>query len=567
MPDAPEAKNAGESPNANAAHAYGAAKHPPPDSWENILTRRLVLFSFWAVILFLGLPIWWKTTTIYRAPLPLHQMQDWADGKVCRLTFPLRIAVEAPSLPSQEAQHLLRTTQHALDDLNDFSAHHLRLLLSERPQSGQPGLDQSTENLTVDGLQPKEDIALFIRLFPGESGTTPRADLHPYSPTLDIFYSSNQIPSSSSTVSPLATFIATELQAIFNEEQAALSYLLSSTSWHPSHTKLMSPELAETLSRRKTRSFKYAPTYHLTFSLFTPTAVPSDWEIEAALDEYMSPLLESLSSISNFTVDTQTQFYAGFSPSISGPEYNEEKQAWVLQKSDLGGFINAAEWPLSPSIGAGPTINFILYVPSEHQTPLLVADNGGSSWLIPQWGGVQILNINGADGSSVPGVLTKDDLRPAMQTFSYQLLSLLGLPQSPNSLPLRISTLTRVHSASLIFSASSTLGALARLTETLPSISIPKKVAQSVQQTTKHLQQACTSLREGRFHAALENARIAEAEAEHAFFEPSMVGQVYFPDEHKVAVYLPLLGTVSVPLVMAVVKEYRSYREARKRAS
>jgi len=37
-----------------------------------------------------------------------------------------------------------------------------------------------------------------------------------------------------------------------------------------------------------------------------------------------------------------------------------------------------------------------------------------------------------------------------------------------------------------------------------------------------------------------------------------MVGQVYFPDEHKVAVYLPLLGPVTVPLVMAALKELKS---------
>ena len=34
-----------------------------------------------------------------------------------------------------------------------------------------------------------------------------------------------------------------------------------------------------------------------------------------------------------------------------------------------------------------------------------------------------------------------------------------------------------------------------------------------------------------------------------------MVGQVYFPDEHKVAVYLPLLGPVGVPLFMGAARE------------
>ncbi|KAF2421036.1 hypothetical protein EJ08DRAFT_653604 [Tothia fuscella] len=552
-------------PPVHAVHAKKSHKEPPPETSEAIFRRRMILLSFWAVAVFLGLPIWWKTTTVYRAQLPVGRMLEWGDGKVCKPTFPLRIAVEAPSLPVQESQHLIRTTQHALDDLNDFSAHHLRLLLSGPAQNASAvgatnSVPVSKITTPKDGESDKEDIALTIKLLLGESGTTPRSSLHPYKPTLDVYYSPNQIPSTSSTASPLANFIAAELQSLFNEEQATLAHLLASTASQPPQIKSISPEMADFLAKRKTRSFKYSPTYHLTFSLFTPTSTPSNWDIEGALETYLSPLLESLSSISNFTVDSQVQIYATLSPSISGPEFDEEKGVWTLKKEDLSGFVNAAEWPLSPSIGAGPTINFIIYVPSVEQSPLVIRENGGSSWLVPQWGGVQILN----NPSTSTNTLSKEDLRPALQIFSTQLLSLLGLPSTPASLPLRLSTLSRIHSASLLFSASSTLGALARLTKTLPSIAIPDTVAHDVEMTMKYLQAACDGLKEGAFGKALENARNAEGSAERAFFERSMVGQVYFPDEHKVAVYLPLLGPVAVPLVMAVVKEFKLWRKSRR---
>jgi phosphatidylinositol glycan class S len=226
-----------------------------------------------------------------------------------------------------------------------------------------------------------------------------------------------------------------------------------------------------------------------------------------------------------------------------------------LRKEDLSGFINAAEWPLSPSIGEGPTVNFILYVPDKSQSPLLVKESAGDSWLVPQWGGVHILNL--PSESDTPATLTADALAPAMHTFSNQLISLFGLPQTPASLPLRISTLERIRAASLVFSASSTLGALAQVYQKLPSIPVPDSVAQSANSATAHLQQACQNLRDGRFPDALAHARVAENEAEKAFFERSMVGQVYFPDEHKVAVYLPLLGPVAVPLIMAALKELK----------
>jgi phosphatidylinositol glycan class S len=415
------------------------------------------------------------------------------------------------------------------------------------------------DGTTVDAARD-EDIALTIRLVPVETGPTPRSGLQPYSPTLDIFYASHQLPSPSSTGSPLATFVAQELHKLFSEEQARLAYLLSQASGaHNTKFSSLSPEIAAEMERQTTRAFKYAPTYHLTFSLFTPTSWPSAWEIESALQQYIAPLLESFGSISNFTIDTQVQLYSTFSPSIRQPEYDEDLQAWTLRKEDLSGFINAAEWPLSPSIGTGPTVNFVLYVPDKKQSPLIIKENGGNSWLVPQWGSIHILNPSAeADQGPTSSMLTKDALAPAMYTFSNHLMSLLGLPQSPNSLPLRLSTLVRVRAASLLFSASSTLGALARLYNALPSIPVPDTVAKSVDLTAAHLQQACNSLRDGRFQVALEHARIAEAEAEKAFFERSMVGQVYFPDEHKVAVYLPLLGPVAVPLVMAALKEIQN---------
>lgn len=312
-----------------------------------------------------------------------------------------------------------------------------------------------------------------------------------------------------------------------------------------------------------TRSLKYAPTYHVTISLFTPSASPSAWEIESALAEYFTPLLDSISAVSNFTVDTQVQLYATFSPSVHSPEHDKDQSVWTLQEADLSAFINAAEWPLSPSIGAGPTLNFVLYVPDPKTSPLVVKGSQASSWLIPQWGGVVILNPQDINTTSSQSALSKEAIQPALLTFSHQLLSFLGAPQTPPSLPLQMQTLTRIRAASLLLSASSTMGSLARLTVALPSIAIPETVSSAVDTTLSHLRSTCDALKDGKFTDALEHARIAEAEAEKGFFEKSMVGQVYFPDEHKVAVYLPLLGPVGVPLIMSALKELKRIRAAR----
>lgn len=434
---------------------------------------------------------------------------------MCRPVFPLRIAIEANSLSAYEAQNLLRTTQHALDDLNDFSAHHLRLHISP---SNYSNVDKELHT------SPSEEIALTIRLRPGKET---KHRLHPYLSVLEIYYTPSQVSASSSFSSPLATYITHQLHRLFDEERTMISHLLSSSSLE--YASDYKPQ--DTLQNWTSRTMKYSPSYHLTFSLFTPTSTPTTWPIADALEAYMIPLLQSLKSISEFSIDTQIQFYA--SPGVSKPK---------LRKEDLPLFINAAEWPLSPSIGGSPTINFIAYVGD------IEIDGGGKSWLIPQWGGVVLLSSS-----------ELDDLRSTMLIFANQLLSLLGAPET-GSLPLRLQTISRVRSASLLLKASSTLGSLARLSLALPSIPIPRPVADGVTKAIASLHDACESLGG---QMGLQHARNAEREAEKAFFEKSMVGQVYFPDEHKIAVYLPLLGPICVPLVVGVLKEVRVWAKKR----
>ncbi|KAM7184023.1 Phosphatidylinositol-glycan biosynthesis class S protein [Naviculisporaceae sp. PSN 640] len=512
-------------------------KEPPPEKPSDVRRRSYIILSFWLIVLFLGLPIWWKTTTIYRANLPINEMLEWADGRACRPVFPLRISIQADALQEQEAQNLLRLTQHALDDLNDFAGHHLRLQLS-------PPVGSESREANDD------ESALIIRLKPGESTT---ATLDPYSPILDITYPPNATPSATSSSSSLATYVASQLRSTFAEEQAIISYLLSNNSIPSDYRPAgLTPEAAESLSKRTTRSLKYAPTYHLTFSLFTSGPIPSSWDIEAAIDHYMKPVLDVLSPIHNFTIDTQVQLYA-----------TPGTQNQVLNKEDLSSFVNAAEWPLSPSIGGAPTINFIVFI--GNQTIAVPGHNSvdqgentvatSPSWLIPQWGTVYLLSLP-SDTTHV----SAQTLKQPLLTFTSHLLSLTGTPQS-GSLPLRLSTLARLRSADLLLRASSTLGSLARLALALPSISIPSSVADGVSKTMHHLRLACDTLGgpEG-----LAHARIAEAEAERAFFEKSMVGQLYFPDEHKLAVYIPLLGPVGVPLVMGLLNELRAWVKRRR---
>lgn len=66
----------------NMVSAVLHPKAPPAESLHSVRVRRLVVGSFWTVVLLLGLPLWWYTTTVYRAELPVADMQAWATGQV-----------------------------------------------------------------------------------------------------------------------------------------------------------------------------------------------------------------------------------------------------------------------------------------------------------------------------------------------------------------------------------------------------------------------------------------------------------------------------------------------------
>ncbi|TKA78731.1 hypothetical protein B0A55_04543 [Friedmanniomyces simplex] len=541
---------------------------PPPEPSSALFTRRSIVLSFWAIVLCLGLPHWLWTTSTYRATLPLSTMNDWAEGKACDLRFPFPIHLRVPGWTLGEEEELagkLRVLLHGgkggdgLGGMFDFPVH---VVDSNDAYPLQADMDEALK------------VVLHVNEAPNAHEHT--SSLEPWEPTVHLSYGLSRAGGRDG----LPPWVAAQIRELFKPQQEALAYLLNGTPFaatkHEGMRAMMSRESEAKLDARSTRAFKPSTTYHLSFSLFVSGNEPSAWAIEDALGVYVKPLIDALSGIANFTVTTQVQLRASFSPSIAGPTYDEASGEWKLRKEGLSGFVNAAEWPLSPSVGEGSTINFVLYVPAQGQSPLVIAETGGTGWLVPQWGSVAILNPN--PRSSQPQsptataltTLTAADLEPVMLTFAEQLTSLIGLPSSPTgSLALRLAALQRERTASLLLSSSSTLGALSRLVHKLPNIPIPDTVATSVSTSLQHLELACQDLRTGRYSktagdlGALGHAQAANEASEKAFFEPSMVGQVYFPDEHKVAVYVPLLGPMGVPLVLAGVKELLGWYRGR----
>ncbi|CEI98339.1 hypothetical protein RMCBS344292_12448 [Rhizopus microsporus] len=335
------------------------------------------------------------------------------------------------------------------------------------------------------------------------------------------------------------------------------------------------------------RTLKYAPEYEITVSLLNnnPENMRMDWEIREALNGYLNPFLQQISELSNFSINSQIQNYA---PLSLKPKYKErigKPSYYYFEPQHLPHFVNSAEWNLASTVTSSPNINFILYIPSQEEAPLRIHDTKGqllltNSFLIPRWGGIVIKN---PPRSAVDNYkLTRTDLQPIMKTFLSQLRGLIGVKDldvlgKSISFPVEFEAakrtgitalekdnLIRTRTLENVANTISTLKSLGQLVDEIPNMVVQDHISSKVQQSLNCLDAVRQSLEHEDFMGALKHSIEAIELAEKAFFDPTMVSMLYFPDEHKYAIYMPLFVPTSVPLISALIKEIKKLKKKKK---
>lgn len=480
-----------------------------PEPRSETLVRRWVILSYLVAVFGLGIPLWLYTTSIYRAPLNYDEM-DYYDKNLNSL-IDIRIPVYLNV--GSEFPDLALATQLLVDqELEANGVHGWHLDIRE-------GVG-SSKDYNVAFRLGEEDLYTICNVS--------RDVLITY--TLDLV-SVGRVPH---------FVVAVLMDHLFKEEIEIYK--------------------RKDQPRDDTKILQYSPMYHLTFSLFYGGGEPISWEMTEALQSYFIPLQHCLKNTVNLTVDTQIQFYSEISSKPVLRQLGDGTRAWVLEKDDLSTFVNFAEWSLT-SIHSYPTLHFILYVPDLDHTPLVIKDSVTNSFTVPQWGGVVIQNRLPSESRH----LSKVELEPVLETFSSQFLNLIGAPNNPKSLLIRLDILSRMSSVRTLVSSASTLGSLHRLSQSLPNIAIPKPVLVSVQSSVESLKTGLEALRHADWNRAIVSAGDSLLKSQRAFFDKMMVQQAFFPEEHKVAIYMPLLGPVGIVMGIGLVRGLREWRSTKQK--
>lgn len=124
-------------------------------------------------------------------------------------------------------------------------------------------------------------------------------------------------------------------------------------------------------------------------------------------------------------------------------------------------------------------------------------------------------------------------------------------------------SLIRRRTLENVVNTISTLKSLAQLVNEIPNMVVQDHINIQVRQSLAALDSVSSALTQESYLEAFQSSVLAIELAEKAFFDPTMVSMLYFPDEHKYAIYMPLFVPISVPLLMALLKEFKKFKEAK----
>ncbi|EMP37809.1 GPI transamidase component PIG-S [Chelonia mydas] len=331
------------------------------------------------------------------------------------------------------------------------------------------------------------------------------------------------------------------------------------------------------------RPFKSSLGYEITFSLLNPDPKSHNvhWDIEAAVNSYVQPFLDKLGSVANFSVDSQILYYAVLGVS---PRFDKASSSFILSALSLPHVINPVEARLgSSATSLYPVLNFLLYVPERVHSPLYIQDTDGAAvgtnaFHSPRWGGIMVYNIDHPVADKAPLPLWVDvDMVRVMEVFLAQLRLLFGISQvslpeeflleSPGNDGLTDWELDRLlwtRTVENIATVSTTLTSLAQLLDKIGNIVIKDDVASEVYHAVASAQTAMLELASGHLGSAFQASKEAVTSSERAFFDPSLLHLLYFPDDQKFAIYIPLFLPMAVPILLSLVKILREAKQSKK---
>ncbi|CAI5740269.1 unnamed protein product [Peronospora destructor] len=311
----------------------------------------------------------------------------------------------------------------------------------------------------------------------------------------------------------------------------------------------------------KTKSARRALNYRLRFYLLKENPVtPWKENLQTVVDQYLGRLVQRMEAVANFKVETQVVQYARLAkeitPSADGSEF-------YINAEDLKHFKSANAF-LDASVleDREQVLHFMAALPDFVHAPLYIrsADQKqnalATSFELPGWGIAVIMN---------PYALN--------ETFTGDAAASVSATKEPNGIAdWELDVVMRERFTKLMQSAIETLQSTVKLVEALPELSVLERVQTRVETAITRLEGIlCDSIQEQQqncvdasdLHRLLAMVRQASELTDAAYYDHTMIRQLYFPQGQMLGVYAPLLAPLILPFLLGLIREIKRFKAKR----
>lgn len=498
--------------------------------------------GFAVVLVVVGLPVWWYTTTVYRAHLPYSTIEELSSQLRYHAVGLTLIGVPSPSFSANLEKHVrhLRSVKFHMS-LRRTRKDEMEVM---RAASSLEELDTKLSRIT---RAAPGTLAVFVipddRFFEdaGVSIVVGRHRLVLVKIDIDMFLLAKVLKSM--TMDPLANIRVEEAKIL--------------------------QELRGLHKREAMRQVPTEPGYDVTLTLMVPEPhiTRPVWDAKKAVDDYLKPVADQIESVAKLSIKSQVLYMTGLNVS---PQWSESYMHYALPQDQLPLTVNAIEAKLGSFVWTRPSLHFIIYIPREKETPLHIhtADDlplETNSFLVPRWGGVMIHNVQDPEVNKTYPQEVSLDSHWIMKTVLTHLYRLLPVPNVKEDkevllLPSRDSTkltewqldgLARARVSAYLSNIKITLQSLCELVGEISNMVISDEVGGWVWGAVEEWRECSSAAREGRLQEATFYCGRSFTQADAAFFHPSLLALLYFPDNQKYAIYVPLFLPVSIPVILS----------------
>lgn len=340
-----------------------------------------------------------------------------------------------------------------------------------------------------------------------------------------------------------------------------------------------------------------SPEYEVLVSVLNPRPDLQllHWNVKKAIEIYLQPFFNEFKDLSEFTLKSQWKYQLELK--YDSKQIKDETKMgrhFAMEKDTLPQIITSIERKLGTDVANKPCIHLVVYAPPCKMAPVYVYQGGKrvsnftfDSFISAKWGGIVIANPSDNVCSSIneeESTEAQEIYLHSHEVMDFVLFELRKIFELEIEIPLDYATLvsleqikprlweTDMHlrngAIHLIASASSTLQSLIKLLDDIKNIVIGDHVGAEIREAYENIVKAKEFLANNEIQNSVKHARKAFIAAEKAFNDPSLLELLYFPEEQKYAIYIPLYLPILIPVIFSlnsIRKFFRNSNEKEKK--